>query len=132
MAEAVTIEEYWMGRDRKYMDELTMEVVKNAWEVVRRVNKLAVIAGWKDLIVSSGWRPAAVNKTIKGAALKSKHMTGQAIDLADPSGDIGRWCIDNQNALEQVGLWLENPASTPTWCHLQIVAPRSGNRVFQP
>ena len=132
MAAAVTIEEYWMGRDRKYMDELTMEVVKNAWETVRRVNKLAEIAGWKDLVVSSGWRPAAVNSTVKGASPKSKHLLGQAIDLADPHGHIGRWCIDNQNALEKVGLWLESPDATPTWCHLQIVAPLSGNRVFRP
>jgi hypothetical protein len=108
-----------------------MEIIKNAWETVQKVNKLAVIAGWGDLIVSSGWRPAAVNATIKGAAPKSNHLTGRAVDLADPDRSIGRWCIDNQNALEKVGLWLEHPDDTPTWCHLQTVSPKSGNRVFR-
>ena len=129
---AVGIEEYWMGRDVKYRNEMTPAIIKDAWETVQKVNKLAVIAGWKDLVVSSGWRPAAVNAVIKGAAKKSLHLTGQAIDIADPDGSIDRWCIDNQNALEKAGLWLEHPDATPSWCHLQTVAPRSGNRVFRP
>lgn len=129
-SEPVTIEEFWMGRDKKYSGELTEEIKKNGIETVRRVNELAKKAGWKDLIVNSGWRPASVNKA-NGGALKSKHLTGQAIDLADPSGRIGIWCMDNQNALEEVGLWMESRLDTPTWCHLQTASPRSGDRVFR-
>jgi hypothetical protein len=29
-------------------------------------------------------------------------------------------------------LWAEDYASTPTWCHLQVYAPASFNRVFKP
>jgi len=40
--------------------------------------------------------------------------------------------LANTDKLEAIGLWLEHPESTPRWCHVQIVPPASGKRVFRP
>jgi len=123
--------DYYMGRDRLFRAELTPELRANARETVRRVNRLLKHAGL-TAAVSSGWRPAAVNATVPGAAPGSKHISCLAIDLEDPKGALDTWCMANLGALEDIGLWLEHPDATPGWCHLQTQPPRSGNRVFHP
>jgi hypothetical protein len=135
----ILIMDYWMGRDSKYRGELTGEIRANADDLLRRVNTLFDLAGWHlernpetGSPVTSGWRPPAVNARVPGAALRSKHLTGQAVDLFDPAGDVDDWCMAHQERLAAVGLWLEHPAATKGWCHLQSVAPKSGNRVFYP
>ena len=65
-------------------------------------------------------------------APKSNHKMGLAVDLYDPHGEIDKWCMDNKTVLAEFGVWLEHPDATPGWCHLQVVPPRSGNRVFKP
>jgi hypothetical protein len=82
--------------------------------------------------ISSGWRPMAVNARVPGAAPRSKHMSGQAVDLYDPEGDLDDWCMAHQDRLAAAGLWLEHPSATKSWCHLQSLPPKSGNRVFYP
>ena len=59
-------------------------------------------------------------------------MLGQAIDIADPEGDLDQYCIDHILVLQKIGLWLEDPSSTKGWTHLQIVPPKSMRRVFYP
>lgn len=127
----ITLPEYWMGRDTKYPDAMTPEIESNALETLYRVNLLLESFG-ETRKVNSGWRPPEVNAKTPGSALKSKHMTGQAIDLADPDGDLDQWCLDNESELERLGLWLEHPSATKNWCHLQIVPPKSGRRIFYP
>ncbi len=127
----ISLPEFWMGRDKTHAKDLTQEVRDNATLTVAKVNNLLAIAKI-DAKVTSGWRPPAINAGVKGAAKKSRHMTGQAVDLADPKGDLDRWCLDNLAELERIGLWLEHPDATPTWCHLQTVPPGSGRRVFRP
>jgi hypothetical protein len=58
----------------------------------------------------------------------------RAVDIYDPDGDLDDWLMQpaGQQALVRLGLWLEHPAATRTWSHLQIVPPRSNNRVFYP
>ena len=123
--------DYYMGRDRLYRAELTPELRANARETVSRVNRLLGRAGIAAA-VSSGWRPAAVNATVPGAAPGSKHISCLAVDLEDPQGMLDAWCMANLGVLEELGLWLEHPDATPGWCHLQTRPPRSGNRVFSP
>ena len=82
--------------------------------------------------ISSGWRPSAVNKAIANAAKRSNHMIGNACDVYDPDGALDHWCEVNLIELVRIGLWLESPASTVGWCHLQRVPPRSGHRIFYP
>lgn len=124
----ITDKGFWKGRDVAYKAELTAEIKSNAKEVIRRVNLLLARAA-VTADASSGWRPASVNANAGGAA-KSKHMLGQAIDVQDSSKVLQKWCMVNQHVLEELGLWMEHPRDTPTWCHLQSVPPRSGNRVF--
>ena len=138
----VTLEDYLMGRDALYPDECTPEVMANASVVVERVNSLlaAMRADGVPIeenprtksLLNSGWRPAVVNGQTKGAAPKSKHMTGEACDLYDPEGALDDWCMAHPDSLASLGLWMEHPSATKGWLHLQIVPPRSGNRVFYP
>ena len=138
----MTLTDYYMGRDKLYASELTPELIANATETVRRATILIAIMQ-SDVVVfqvnpatktiiTSGWRPQAINLATKGAAPHSKHMTCQAIDIYDPDGDIDDWCMANEEQLAEVELWLEHPAATKGWSHWQTVAPRSGNRVFYP
>lgn len=127
----IALADYWMGRDAAYPQDLTGEIEANAEELLRRVNKLLAEFG-EARAVRSGWRPPAVNEATAGAAPRSKHMTGQAIDLDDPEGDLDEWCFARPDRLEALGLFQEHPGATKSWTHLQSVPPRSGNRVFWP
>lgn len=135
----VSMGDYWMGRDVSHASELTAQIRANAAVTVGRANDLLVEYRYQTedtrlIAVNSGWRPAAINAATKGAAKASRHMTGEAIDLADTRGTLDAWCVcaEGLRTLERVGLWLEHPSATPGWCHLQIVPPRSGRRVFYP
>jgi len=127
----ITLGQYFMGRDSVYGHLLTAELRSNALEIVEKVNQLLLAFG-EDRTVNSGWRPPAVNANTAGAALKSKHMTCQACDLEDSEGDLDEWCMEHLEVLSGIGLWMEHPASTKGWCHVQTVSPRSGKRVFYP
>ena len=135
----IELAQYWMGRDRAYSGDLTNEIRANAAETVRRANRLVAIyqAATGDMRprgVNSGWRPAAVNSLTPGAAKKSKHMLGCAIDIADASKTMKIWLMTpaGQQALIECELWMECPDATPTWVHVQIVPPGSNRRVFTP
>ena len=119
-----------MGRDKTHADELTEEIKKNALETVEKVQELLSIWGGHT-VISSGWRPAAINSKA-GGAKKSNHMTGKACDLKDQAGRLDEWCLANLKVPEDIGLWLEDPANTPGWTHLQTCPPKSGRRVFKP
>lgn len=137
----ITVQQYYMGRDVEYKAELTEQLRKNAEVTVERANKLLLRAiadgvylslNSKKSFVRSGWRPAAVNGNTPNAAPLSKHMTCEAIDIEDIEGELDEWCMNHLAALEEIGLWMEHPLATKSWCHLQTRAPKSGNRVFYP
>ena len=67
---------------------------------------------------------------IKLIPMKSKHLSGEAIDIADPKGSLMTWTKANIKVLEEVGLWCEDGISG--WCHFQTVPPKSGKRFFLP
>lgn len=133
----ITLADYWMGRDAAYPDQLSDDIRAAASETVARANLL--LSAYRSMTkddevrrVNSGWRPASVNAATPNAAPRSKHMSAQAIDIADPEGDLDEWCMDNQEVLQSIGLWQEHPGATKGWCHVQIVPPKSGKRVFFP
>lgn len=128
----ITLDEY-LGQhaDDAEDGELTSEIENNAMVTVIKANQLTTAANF-DSRLRSGWRPAATNKVIPNAAAKSKHMTGEAVDIVDDEGELDDWCLDNPHVLERIGLWQEHPSFTKGWCHVQIVPPRSGKRVFYP
>lgn len=125
----ITSAGYWKGRDVLFASQLTTEIRGNAAQAIALVNQLLTRSGFTALDASSGWRPASVNSAAGGAA-KSKHLSGQAIDVRDVDKLFQNWCMANLDVLEELGLWMEHPRDTPTWCHLQTVPPRSGRRVF--
>ena len=133
----ITTHEYLNHWQRNYSqvevphDELTDELVATAQVTVDKANQLLQRFG-DERDITSGWRPIEVNKIVPGAALYSNHTKCLAVDIADPYGDLDEWCLANPGILEELGLWQEHPASTKGWCHVQTVAPRSGNRVFYP
>lgn len=125
----ITTEAYFMGRDVDYPPS---DILKfNAEETVRRANILLTMAEM-ERGVRSGYRPPEINAQVPNAAPHSKHMTCQAVDIADNDGKLKSWCLDNLSSLDEIGLWMESPEATPTWCHVQWVPPLSGHRVFYP
>lgn len=136
----ITAEQFYKGRDKLYVSELTDEIRENASITLERAN-LFLARFYKEVRTdypnrgcNSGWRPLAINGNTPNAAKKSKHLLGQAIDIADPDKKLAEWMMTKagKSALEEIGLWAEHPSATPGWCHVQIVPPRSGNRVFYP
>ena len=131
----IALDDYFGRISHLYVPDDTTR--RNAVELLERVNKLlemlplnleAVIAPK----LNSGWRPAAYNATVPGAAVRSRHITGQALDLADPDGALDDYLFQRQELLVECCLWMEHPLATKNWCHLQSAPPRSGNRVFIP
>jgi uncharacterized protein YcbK (DUF882 family) len=53
--------------------------------------------------------------------MKSRHLFGQAVDIADPKRELQAWCLKNEIFLLQCGLWLESFEDTPNWVHFQSV-----------
>lgn len=140
MSHQITLEDYLMDRDEQFPEAECL--MPNGEDLVRRVNNLLSLMVQDGVrlevnpssqtLITSGWRPAYINQCTPGAAPKSKHISMQACDLYDPHGELDEWCLSNQEALKDCGLWLEHPAATKGWCHLQSLPPRSGRRVFYP
>lgn len=128
MSKYFTTKEYL--KDREKLSPLTPDMVISMEDLLRRMDKIRAAWG-KSMTVSSGYRPEAVNASI-GGAKKSNHMICKAVDIADPKGELGAWCLKNLKLLEEAGLYIENPAKTTTWVHFQSVPPKSGKRVFDP
>lgn len=137
----ITIDDYYMGRDKKYPLDLLTDYRKNAAVTVDLANRLLVGLKVANVplnvnpsgsMVNSGWRPPSINGATPGASRTSLHMSCQAIDIADPHGEIDNYLLANPKLLVDIGLWQEHPDSTPGWCHVQTKPPRSGNRVFRP
>jgi hypothetical protein len=125
----ITVKEYLMGREIEY--PITDDMLFNASEIVDRVNLLMTKANIFRGI-SSGYRPPAINALTPGASKHSKHMSCEAIDLEDTDGKFDAWCMTHTDELKSCGLYLEHPEATPSWTHLQTVAPKSGKQVFKP
>lgn len=62
----------------------------------------------------------------------SRHLCGQAADVADPKQELQKWCLENLKLLEEIGLWMEDFSATKTWVHFQSIQPKSGKRFFLP
>lgn len=137
----ITLAQYYKGHDLKYQALLGTDLRANAGRTVEAANKLLTLAKGAGVrlvpnaewgMVRSGWRPPAVNAATANASKTSLHMQCLAVDLEDVDRSLARWCFANQNVLKDLALWLEHPDATPSWCHVQLKPPGSGNRVFRP
>lgn len=123
--------------------DTTDEQATNLQTLLDRVNK--VRAAWgKPMTVTSGLRTmedhlriyrekaekAGVPFDESKVPMKSKHLIGAAVDIADGGLIITAWLKANPDALEDAELWCE--AGNSNWVHFQCIPPTSGNRWFIP
>lgn len=127
-------------KDQCTIDELDEATKKNIYELLDKINKVRERYGY-PMIVTSGYRTLKHHLEIykkKGVTdkskipLKSNHLTGCAVDISDPNRKLQKWCLENVGILASIGLWMEDFKYTPTWCHFQVVPPKSGKRFFIP
>lgn len=122
----VTIDEYLKGRDVDF--PLSEEQWRNMCELLVSINRLRDI--WnKPMTISSGYRPASFNAAA-GGSKQSAHLTCEAIDIHDPKQELSTFLRNDEPLLKELGLYMEHPHHTPTWCHLQIRPTRT--RIFIP
>jgi uncharacterized protein YcbK (DUF882 family) len=121
----ISMEELLHGHN---INDCSDEQRSNLETLQTRVNKLRSDWG-KPLIVTSGLRDEADMKRIYKSdnfPKKSKHLFGQACDLAD-TGTLMSWLKENDSArMKEYDLWGE--LGTNGWVHLQIVPFGSYNK----
>ena len=98
----------------------TEEIQNNLDILLDKMNKVRVAYN-VPMIVTSGLRSLEDQMRINPSATKSKHLYGQACDIQDLDGTLKQWCLDNDELLRAIGVWMESFASTSTWVHFQIV-----------
>ena len=108
--------------------ELPDGIISNLMELRDRLNNL----GFKPpRVFTCTYRSPEHNARV-GGAKKSSHLTGCACDIADADCKLKDYLRMNPDLLEECDLYAEDFDSTPTWVHLQTVAPKSGRRIFKP
>lgn len=122
--------------------DVTPERQSNALKLLEAVN--ALMAEMEDSMMYFPTNPATrsqVSGELYGGfrpqvctigASHSAHKEGLAVDIYDPSDQIDRWLMKNQNLLEKYGIYIEHPDSTPRWSHWSVRPPKSGKHVFVP
>lgn len=122
------------------LEDQPKDIQDNLNKLLEKVNKLRAAYG-KPLTVSSGLRTMEDHLRIykeKGITdkskipMKSKHLSGESVDFADPKQELQKWIKANLKLMEEIGLWFEDFSATKNWVHVQIVPPKSGNRFFLP
>lgn len=133
----ITLAEILEGTD---FNTLPKEHQDNLLILLEKINKIRTEFA-KPMTVTSGYRSMAKHLEIykkKGITdqskipMKSRHLSGAAIDIYDPNQVLQKWVLDNIKILEEVGLWCEDFSATPNWVHFQIISPASGKRFFKP
>lgn len=128
----IDLKDYAMGRDVLFPQDWA-KAKDNAERLLKAVNKLlSDLFPGHTFTVSSGFRPPFINAATPGAARRSLHMTGLAVDIHDHDkfllANLIPEAIPAQAAkLRELGLFMESRLDTPTWCHLDL-----GTRVDRP
>jgi hypothetical protein len=125
-----TVKELLRAGSTKWdIKDIDSMILRNLEDLCRKINAL----GYQPpMIASSCLRSIESQKKINPSAMGSSHLYGCAVDIADADGKLKAWCVANKAKLVECGLWMEDPASTKTWCHLQSYAPKSMSRIFKP
>lgn len=129
----------WMREiiGQKNLYHLPPDHVANIINLHHKMNIIRARYG-KPMIVTSGYRSEEDHrriyraKGIENPPMGSQHLRGAAIDIADPDGNFKHWIAENLDVFERLDLYLEAFSATPTWSHIQLYSPRSGNRFFYP
>ena len=116
------------GSHNERLDWVSPAVERNASETAAKVTLLLMKFGASRKL-TSGFRDLDSNRR-SGGAPYSKHLYGQAADIEDKDGRLAQWIT--KELLTDFGLWMEDPAHTTGWVHVQVVPPLLGARVFVP
>lgn len=134
-------------KNKYKLEDQSVEIQENLKILLEKVNKIRAL--WaKPMTVTSGLRTMEDHLRIyrqmaekKGIAFdeskvpkRSKHLFGQACDIADTGLVITQWLKDNPQILEDIDLYCE--AGNSNWVHFQTVPFGSykpgGTRWFKP
>lgn len=131
-----TKDQYLMGRDKDY--PLTEELKTNTDRLLIVIESFFSDLNYsKPLVVSSGYRPEAINSAI-GGAKKSAHSQCLAVDiLDDKSQNLANLVKSRPDLLRKYNLFMENPMNTigkwTNWVHLDLYnRPDRPSRIFNP
>jgi len=126
------------------LNDIPTKHQQNLSELLKKINVIRA-AYAKPLIVSSGYRTMQDHLRIysaKGITDKSKipmssrHLSGEAVDIYDPNQELQKWCLENLELIESVGLFLEDFSYCKNWVHFQSVPYGSWkpgkSRFFKP
>lgn len=117
------------GQHKWKESEVDLVTKRNLEDLIRKINALGYTPPMR---ASSCLRSIKDQQRINPKAMGSSHLYGAAVDIADPKGDFAKWVKTNKNKIIECGLWVENTDCTKGWVHLQIFAPKSMNRFFNP
>lgn len=115
--------------------EMLTETSRNLRDLfckLRKVEDAWIQANGRPFVVTSGLRSIEDQERINPSAMHSKHLTGQAADIADSDGSMAKWILANLPLMRETGLWFEDFDHTHSWCHYQSAPPKSGRRIFIP
>jgi uncharacterized protein YcbK (DUF882 family) len=96
----ISKDEILMGRDQEYPEDYTQEISDNIDDLLGIINEIRDAYG-KTMVVTSGWRPPAVNDGTANAAKKSNHMKGLAVDIKDVDGKLWQWVLLNLDLIKE-------------------------------
>jgi hypothetical protein len=65
-------------------------------------------------------------------APRSSHKEGLAVDIYDPLNQIDNYLLAHPELLEEFGIYIEHPNSTPKWSHWSARPPLSKRHIFHP
>lgn len=127
---SISMEELLKGAK---LEEQDQSIQNNLVILLEKMNKIREAYG-KPMVVTSGLRDMQNHLRIyreKGITdiskipMKSKHLYGLAVDIADGNGDLNKWCKENEEYLRNLGIWLETRQGG--WQHFQIAPYGSYN-----
>jgi uncharacterized protein YcbK (DUF882 family) len=126
------------------LEDQPQETQDNLKDLLEKMNKVRVAYG-KPMTVSSGLRSIKHHLEIYAAKgitdkskipMKSKHLYGLAVDIADADGKLKEWVKANIKLMEEIGFWFESFDATTTWVHFQTQPfgsyKEGGTRFFNP
>lgn len=127
----VTLLDMLDDRDKQFPSDYTDIIKKNIEDTLIIANRMESAYG-HPLVIKSGWRPPYINAMTAGAAFRSKHLLGLAFDAYDENSKLMNWILNNLELMKEMELFFEDFNWTATWCHIQVVRPISGRRIFIP
>lgn len=122
-------DEYFQDSITNYGYTPSQEDYLRCADLLAKVNAL-----FPDCQLRSGHRTRDKTLALRAAGYKAavggQHEQSNAVDISDPDNQLDANLDDT--LLADAELYREAPHATPSWVHLQTVAPLSGKRTFEP